>query len=68
MDVILKTSNLITLLKHIKLEVYLHDGIYSIAYELYKDFNIKLIDRNSGLKNRYDNKDNIYKEIIIKNY
>ncbi|WP_338331180.1 hypothetical protein [Clostridium butyricum] len=26
-----KTSNLITLLKHIKLEVYLHDGICSTA-------------------------------------
>lgn len=36
--------------------------------ELYKDYNIEEIERNSNLVNRYDDIDHSYKELIIRNY
>jgi len=36
--------------------------------ELYKDYNIEEISRNHNLVGRYSDKDNVYKELLIRNY
>lgn len=62
---------------HVRLRDKLKDvkGKFILSYnncdfikELYKDFDIREVNRNSNLKNRYNDKDNVYKEILIKNY
>lgn len=36
--------------------------------ELYKDFNISSVDRNHNLKNRYEDAEHNYRELLIQNY
>lgn len=62
---------------HIRLCKILHDikGRFLLSYndfgyirELYKEFHIEEIQRNHNLLNRYVEKDNKYKELLIRNY
>ncbi|WP_373370538.1 DNA adenine methylase [Clostridium felsineum] len=55
-------------LKNIKGKVILSYNNCDFIKDTYKDFDIREVSRNNNLNNRYDNKDKIYKEIIIKNY
>lgn len=36
--------------------------------ELYKDFNVEAVSRQNNLTGRYDNKDKVYRELLIRNY
>lgn len=62
---------------HIRLSNCIRDikGKFLLSYnncdyikELYKGYNIEEIQRNHNLVNRYDDKENVYSELLIKNY
>lgn len=55
-------------LKNIKGKFILSYNDCDFVRELYKDFNIDEVQRNSNLTNRYKNKDKNYNELIIRNY
>ena len=56
-----------TILKQVKAKFVLSYNDDEFIRKLYKDFNIKEIERNNNLTSRYA-KNRVFKELIIKNY
>lgn len=56
------------ILKNLKGKFILSYNDCEYIRELYKDFNIDEVSRNNNLVSRYDDKDQQYRELIIKNY
>lgn len=55
-------------LKNVKGKFLLSYNDCELIRELYKDFNIEEIERNSNLTNRFNDKEKSYKELIIRNF
>lgn len=56
------------MLKNLKGKFILSYNDCEYIRQLYKDFNIDEVSRNNNLVSRYDDKEQQYKELIIKNY